>query len=255
MLLALGAVSSAMDALQSLTSSKSSSPHATGLRQRPTSPFDLASSAVPESSAPASAPSGLSRLSPSTMTALLGAQAHSSAEPGTSAPTSRSVALNHLFSHLNADGTGGITQLEFREALGAGGTNLAKADEVFHKLDADADGSITLQELTSALRGGKSHRPHHAGATDASSDATQSGSSDPLLQALSGASSSSVTNSDGSTTTSVTYADGSKVTTTTPAAHTASGSATSSYSFIEQAIAREAQAIASGANTSLALKV
>jgi hypothetical protein len=42
---------------------------------------------------------------------------------------------------------------------------------------------------------------------------------------------------------------------TTPAAKTASGSATSSYNFIEQMIAREAQAIASGANTSLALKV
>jgi len=252
MLLALGAVSSAMDALQSLTSSKSSS-HAIGLRQRPTNPFDLASSSVPESSAPVSAPSGLSRLSPATMTALLAAQAHSSAEPGTSAPTSRSVALNHLFSHLDADRIGGITQSEFGGALGAGGTNLANADEVFRKLDTDADGSISLQELTSALRGGKSHRPHHAGTTDASND--QSGSSDPLLQALSGASSSSVTNSDGSTTTSVTYADGSKVTLTTPAARTASGSATSSHNFIEQAIAREAQAIASGANTSLALKV
>jgi hypothetical protein len=37
------------------------------------------------------------------------------------------------------------------------------------------------------------------------------------LQALAGASSTSVSNSDGSTTTSITYADGSKVTLTTPA--------------------------------------
>jgi Tol biopolymer transport system component len=76
-----------------------------------------------------------------------------------------------------------------------------------------------------------------------------------LLEALSGASSTSVTNSDGSTTTSVTYADGSKVTMTSAAAKTASGNATSSYNFIEQMIAREAQAISSGAANSLALNV
>jgi hypothetical protein len=40
MLLALGALSSAMDALQSLTKSKSSSPQTTGFSQNPTSPFD-----------------------------------------------------------------------------------------------------------------------------------------------------------------------------------------------------------------------
>jgi hypothetical protein len=76
-----------------------------------------------------------------------------------------------------------------------------------------------------------------------------------LLQALSGASSSSATNSDGSTTTSVTYADGSTVTLTLPAAQTASGNATSSYNFIEKMIAREAQAISSGATNSVALNV
>jgi hypothetical protein len=54
-----------------------------------------------------------------------------------------------------------------------------------------------------------------------------------------------VTNSDGSTTTSVTYADGSRVTMTSPAATTASSTATSSYNVIERMIAREAQAIAS----------
>jgi hypothetical protein len=76
-----------------------------------------------------------------------------------------------------------------------------------------------------------------------------------LLQALSGASSNSVTNSDGSTTTSVTYADGSTVTMTSPAAKAASANATSSYNFVEQMIAREAQAISSGATNSLALNV
>jgi hypothetical protein len=76
-----------------------------------------------------------------------------------------------------------------------------------------------------------------------------------LLQALSNASSSSVTNSDGSTTTLVTYADGSKATMTSPAATTSSSSATSSYNIIEQMIQREAQAISSGATASLWLNV
>ena len=52
-----------------------------------------------------------------------------------------------------------------------------------------------------------------------------------------------------------TYADGSTVTLTSPAAQTASGNATSSYNFIERMIAREAQAISSGATNSLALNV
>jgi Ca2+-binding EF-hand superfamily protein len=254
MLHALGAVSSAMDALQSLTSSKASSPHKTGFRQTSTNPFDLASSSVPEGSAPTSVAGGFSQLSPATMTALLAAQARSG-EPGTSAPTSRSVALNHLFSHLDTEPDGNITKAEFEAALGAGGTNVAKADDVFGKLDTNTDGSISLQELASALTGGKSHHRHHAGAAaDGTSDASQSDSSDRLLQALSGASSTSVINSDGSTTTSVTYADGSKVTMNTPAAKTASA-ATSSYNFIEQMIAREAQAISSAASAPLSIKV
>ena len=87
--------------------------------------------------------------------------------------------------------------------------------------------------------------------TDPAAPGTGGSSSDPLLQALQGASSTSVTNSDGSTTTSMTYADGSKVTMTSPAANTASSSATSSYNFIEQMIQREAQAISSSARVAL----
>ena len=75
------------------------------------------------------------------------------------------------------------------------------------------------------------------------------------MQALSGASSTSVNNSDGSTTTSITYADGSKVTMTSPAAKTSSANATSPYNFIEQMIAREAQALSSGVTQSLSLSV
>ncbi|HXQ06972.1 MAG TPA: EF-hand domain-containing protein, partial [Bradyrhizobium sp.] len=73
--------------------------------------------------------------------------------------------------------------------------------------------------------------------------------------ALDGATSTSTTNSDGSTTTSMTYADGSKVTMTKPAATTSSSSATSSYNIIEQMIQRQAQAISSGATSSLSMSV
>src|ERR1700682_6190875 len=44
MLLALGAVSSALDALQSLTSSKSAAPQSTGFGQSSTNPFDFSGS-------------------------------------------------------------------------------------------------------------------------------------------------------------------------------------------------------------------
>jgi hypothetical protein len=217
MLLALGAVSSALDAIQSLTS-KSSSPQTTGFSQSSTNPFDLSgSSTLAGSSAPASGSSGFSQISPATMSALLAAQSQSSST--TQAPVSRNDALKDLFSQLDADGNGRINKSEFEKALGAGGTNLAQADDVFGKIDKN--GSNT----------------------------------DPLLQALQGASSTSVTNGDGSTTTSVTYADGSKVTMTTPAATTSSGNATSSYNFIERMIQREAQAISSGATASLSLNV
>jgi hypothetical protein len=97
--------------------------------------------------------------------------------------------------------------------------------------------------------------PFSAAGSDGSGGAAGSNgsSSDPLLQALDGASSTSTTNSDGSTTTSVTYADGSKVTMTSPAAKVASSSATSSYNIIEQMIQREAQTISSGATGSLSM--
>ena len=149
---------------------------------------------------------------------------------------------------------------EILNALGAGGTNLAQADDVFSKMDKNGDNSVDLEELASALKGagGKSGHHHHHHVTD--SDGTSAGGSsggpspDPLLQALNGASTSSVNNSDGSTTTSLTYADGSKVTTTSPAV-TTSTTATSSYNFVEQMIQREAQAISSRATSSLSLNV
>jgi Ca2+-binding EF-hand superfamily protein len=244
MLLALGALSSAFDALQSLTSKKSSSLQATaGFSQTATAPFDTAIS--PASGSGGCPPGG--GLSPATMSALLAAQGQSSSS---SAPTSASDALKDLFSQLDADGDGKVSKSEFENALGAGGSNIAQADDVFSKLDQNGDGSVSLDEMSSALKGagGHGHRHHHH---VGNSDGTDGSNSDPLLQALEGASSTSTTNSDGSTTTSMTYADGSKVTMTSAPAASASTSAASSYNFIEQMIQREAQAISASATSSL----
>jgi len=264
MLPALGAASSALDALQALTSSKSSSPQTTGFSQASTNPFDLTSgSAASGSPIPACGAGGCSQIAPATMSALLAAQNQTSTASTASAPTSRADALKDLFSQLDTNGDGQVSKSEFENALGAGGTNLAQADDVFSKLDKNGDGSVSLDELTSALKGagGKGHHHHHhVASSDGSSGAGDSSgasgsSSDPLLQALNGASSTQVTKSDGSTTTSVTYADGSKVTLTSPAATTSSSSATSSYNFIERLIQREAQAISSSATASLSVNV
>jgi Ca2+-binding EF-hand superfamily protein len=273
MLFALGAASSLLDSLQSLTQPKSSAPQTTGFSQASANPFDL-SAGTPTAGGPAPA-SGAgvgSQLSPVTMSALLAAQGQSSAGSTTSTSTSPSSALQDLFSQIDANGNGQISKSEFENALGAGGTNLAQADDVFNKLDTNGDGSVSLNELKSALQGagGKGgHHHHHVASSDGSGDTSGTGgasgaggsSADPLLQALSGASSTSVTNSDGSTTTSVTYADGSKVTMTSPATSTSSGgatssnSATSSYNLIEQMIQREAQMISSGATAALSVSV
>src|SRR5258708_5837162 len=253
MLLALGAVSSALDALQSLTTSKSSSPQTTGFSQTSTNPFDFASTTAPSgSSTPASGSNGFSQISPATMSAMLAAQSQSSTATTTSTSKSPSAALKNLFSQLDTNGDGQISKSEFENALGAGGTNIAQADDGFSKLEKDGNGTVSLDEMSSALKGRGRHHHHHVGGGTSGADGS---SSDPLLQALQGASSTSVTNSDGSTTTSVTYADGSKVTMTSPAATTASSTATSSYNVIERMIAREAQAIASSAPASHSVSV
>jgi Tol biopolymer transport system component len=269
MLLALGAASSALDAIQSLTSPKPSTPPATGFDTASTDPFGITStSATSGSSAPATGGSGFTQIAPATMSALLAAQGQSSTATTTPASTSPSGALQDLFSQIDSNGDGQISKSEFENALGAGGTNTAQADDVFNKMDKNGDGSVSLDEMSSALKGlgGKGGHHHHmdaggsGGSTDASgtgsSAATSAdGSSDPLLQALAGATSGSVTNSDGSTTTSITNPDGSKITMTSPAATTSSSSATASYNFLEQMIQRAAQAISSGAAQSLSMNV
>jgi hypothetical protein len=251
MLLALSAASSVIDALQSLTSQKSSS-----AGQPPANPFDVSGGATASAGATSSQPSGgFSPISPQTMSALIAAQG----ETTNTAPTNPSDALQDLFSQIDANGDGSITKTEFENALGAGGTNTAAADKVFGELDTNGDGSVSLDEMKSALQGAGHHgHGHHMHAHGAGGSGGSDPSSDPLLQALSGASSTSVTNSDGSTTTSVTYADGSKVSLTTPAASTtssANSSAASSYNLIEQLIQREAQALSASVASSLSVSV
>ena len=179
------------------------------------------------------------------MSALLDAQSQaSSSSSSTTATKSQSKALKDLFNQIDSDGDSSISKTEFESALGAGGTNTANADSVFSKLDKDGNGKVSLDELGAALKGGKSKHAHHAkpqGETD---------QTDPLLQALYGASTSSTTNSDGTTTTALTYADGSKVTMTSAAS--ASTNAASSYNFLEQMIQRQASAVsASGSLVSV----
>ena len=248
MFFALGAASSAIDALEALTSSKSSA-QTTGVGQNSESPFAFLSSNASASVGAGTGSgggTGGSSISPETMSALLDAQSQSSGGSGT-ALKSRHAALKDLFGQIDGDGDGKISKAEFEDALGAGGTNLQQADSVFGKLDQDGDGSVSLKELASALRPGKGHhRPDEAGKSDGSG-------SDPFSQALQGASTTSVTNSDGSVTTSLTYADGSKVTMTSPASGSSSSAATSSYNFIEQMIQRRAQAISSSATASISM--
>ena len=250
MFLALGAASSAFDALKALTSSKSSSAPSTGVSQNAKSSFDLLSSNSQASVGSGSGSGGgYSQISPATMSALLDAQSQSSTGSATTASKCRSSALKDLFAQIDGDGDGKITKSEFEKALGAGGTNLENADSVFGKLDKDGDGSVSLKELASALKGGKGHHQH----ADSGSGDNGGSNSDPFSQALQGASTTSVTNSDGSVTTSLTNADGSKVTMTSPASGSSSSSATSSYNFIEQMIQRQAQAISSASSASLSL--
>jgi hypothetical protein len=256
MLFALGAVSSALDALQSLTTSKPALTQTTGFTQAASNPFSIDGDAGAASGVTSSVNSGnRPQISPETMSALLAAQSQSSTGSTAAAPMSRQDALKDIFSQIDADGDGQITKSEFEDALGAGGTNLAQADDVFGKLDADGDGSVSLDEMAKALMGRR--HGHRDVAESGKSDGNGSDGADPLMQALDGASSTSVTNSDGSTTRTITYADGSKVSMTTPAAtKSASGtsnSATSSYNWIEQMIQREAQALAGSTANSLSL--
>lgn len=219
MLLALGAASSAIDALLGLTSSTQAQPAGHGQNHANLFAFQADATSSTGSTA-ASTAGGCSPISPETMSALLAAQSQASqsfaSQGRTVAPVSRENALKDLFGQIDANGDGKITKDEFENALGAGGTNLAQADDVFGKLDKTGEGTVSLGEMSSALRGGRGHHHHHMaeGAGD---------SSDPTAAAAS--------------------------------ASGAANSATSSYNFIEQLIPREASLISSQASSSLSVSV
>src|SRR5262249_53506906 len=247
MMLAFGAASSAIDSLFGLVSPKQTQPAGSGQDQPNLFAFqaDAGTNSAGASAVPAAGGGG--QISPETMSALLAAQSQSGS---TFKPMSREDALKDLFLQIDGDGDGKITKSEFENALGAGGTNLAQADDVFSKLVKDGDGTVSLDEMSSALNGGHGHHGHHHLASGTGDD-----SSDPLMQALDGATGGTVTNADGSTTTSVTYADGSTVTLTKPAASSTSSTATSSYNYIEQMIQRQARLISAQASSSLSVSV
>ena len=253
MFFALGAASSAIDALKALTSSTSPK-KATGASQASENPFAFLSSNTSASvgsgsasSGAGSAGTGSASISPETMSALLDAQSQAASQSGT-ATKSRHAALKDLFGQIDGDGDGKISKAEFDEALGAGGTNVANAERVFGQLDQDGDGSVSVKELATALKARK-----HRDRDDDKASSSDGAGSDPLAQLRQGATTTTVTNSDGSVTTSLTYADGSKVTMISPASGSSSSSATSSYNFIEQMIQREAKAISSAATASVSM--
>jgi hypothetical protein len=203
MLFALGAVSTAFGAVQSLASAATSSTQSS-------SGFEIpgAAQASPNSAGTTGFTGGGSQISPATMEALLAAQSQSTTSASTSASassasTSPADALQDLFSQIDANGDGSITKSEFENALGAGGTNTAAADDVFSKLDSNGDGSVSLDELSSALKGaagkGGHHGHHHVASSGTSADGGTDPSSDPLLQALDASSSTSSSSSLAST--------------------------------------------------------
>src|SRR5258708_35954632 len=107
MLLALGAVSSALDVLQSLTSPKPPSPQSTGFGQGATKPFDFPGNGpATGSSTPQQRPGGGSQRSPATMSALLAAQSQSSAGSATTAPRGPAQAADQMVSPRDAHGNG-----------------------------------------------------------------------------------------------------------------------------------------------------
>jgi hypothetical protein len=248
MLSVLGAASSALDLLKSLTAKKTSATPTTGLTRemRTLDRFgstESSSSSATTKPAPTGSSSQSGALSPDLLNALfaaLGQTGSSTEASGGASSSGASNPLKELFAALDADGNGNVSKSEFEDKLGAGGTNTANADSVFGKLDKNGDGSVSLDELAAALVREPKDRPDEK-------DDSAKASSDPAAQALQGASSTTTTNGDGTVTTSMTYADGSTVSTTS-AARSAATNATSSYNFIEQMIAREARMTSSAAN-------
>jgi len=264
MLFALGAVSSAFDAIQSLTNSKSSSAtqkagsaQKTESSQGATDRFAIDSAGTMMTSLVSS--STPPQISPHTMSALIAMQGQSadgassavnsiSSNSVSSASKGREAALKDMFSQIDADGDGKITKSEFENALGAGGTNLAQADDVFSKMDANADDSINLGEMTKALTSGR-HGDHAQGA-DGAGGASGGGSES---KSKGGSTSTTTTAADGSTTTTVTYADGFKMSTTVPGASSPRSSAYDLFAQLMQQQGGKGSTAAAGSSMSMSV--
>jgi hypothetical protein len=230
MMLALGAMSTALDALTSLTQSKK--PAGAG---QAASAFDT-SGATPPTAPVQPVTTGFSSqsggLSPSTLSAVLAALGQSSDASAAGA----SDAMKDFFKQIDADQNGTISKSEFETALGAGGSNLAMAGSVFGKLDANADGSVSLEELSAALKPPDKDRRHGSGGP-------QDGSGDPLLDALDDA--AAVGGDDGTAVDSATRSKRSNA--------LASANAMSSYNFVEQLIQSQQRAVAASSTSTLGL--
>jgi hypothetical protein len=257
MLFALGAVSSALDAIQSLTASNSSSStQKAGVPQGATNPFAIDSGSTSTTGgATASVKAGsYPQISAETMNALFAAQSQSADGSASSHSTSqtskgREAALKDLFSQIDADGDGSISKSEFEDALGAGGTNLAQADNVFSRLDSNSDGNVSLDEMSKALKSGH-HGHHHAQGTDGSG-----GGSDSASKSGGGSTSTTTRAADGSTTTTVTYADGFKMSTTVPGASSPRNSAYDLFAQLLQQQGGQGQGSSAAAGSSMSMSV
>ncbi len=111
MLFAIGAASSAIDLLKSLTSSKTSATNSTAFSAT------TASSGVAAQAAVSGAPAPKGNVAPDTMSALLDAQGQSTAASSTTATKSQSKALKDLFNLIDGNGDGSVSLDEIGAAL------------------------------------------------------------------------------------------------------------------------------------------
>ena len=158
MLLALGAASSAIDALQALTSSKSSSAKSAGARQQ--GAFDFFSGST--------ASAGPERRRKRRFADFAGdhERAVGRAKPVLDRPLRANQPFGRAEGPVLADRRRWRRQdhqIRIRKGARRRRHQLAKADDVFSKLDKNGDGSVSLDEMSQALKGGKGrhHRHHH----------------------------------------------------------------------------------------------
>lgn len=237
MMLALGAMSQALDVLTSLTQPKPAG-KATGFGQSKAAFDPPGSPAAPLPAAGTGFSAQGNGLSPATLGAMLAALGHSCGS-STDASASAPDPMQDLFGQLDADRDGRVSKSEFQTGLGAGGANAAMAGSVFGRLDNNGDGSVSLEELSAALRPTEKHHRHGFGGSNGGSGG---GAADPLLQALAGAPGSTPANGDRGFTPPQAAADRSSV--SQMSAASAANIAASSYNFVEQLMQSQHKAMA-----------